>query len=70
MEVHFKIKKGEVIPNIESFTIKQQDQPCPPSIFNVFIHKIIVDVSKDYSITELEYPNKFCPIRATIETIE
>jgi hypothetical protein len=70
MEVHFIVKKGEILPNIESFMIQTQKNPCPPEIFNILVHKIISDFSKNPSIRNLDYPFKFCPIKATIEVVD
>jgi len=70
MEVHFVVKKGEILPNVETFMIKSQSAPCPPEIFTVLVHKIIADLSQKPNIRELNYPYKFCPIQATLDVID
>jgi len=70
MEINFAVKKGEILPNVESFMIKSQEKPYPPEIFNILVHKIISDVSLNPSIREFTYPFKSCPVKVSLSIIE
>jgi len=66
MDIHFIVRKGEILPHVESFYIKRQETPCPPEIISLLVHKINVDFSKNDSIREFDFPFPSCPTHVTL----
>lgn len=69
MDIHYIVRKGEILPFIESFYVRHQNSPCPPNVLDVLNHKIIAEVSKDDTIQSFQFPFPSCPINVTIEII-
>ena len=69
MDVHFQVRKGDVLYQVESFLVTRQEQPCPPEIFTVLVHKIHADLSRDSKVRQVHFPFKMCPIHATLEVV-
>lgn len=70
MDIHFKVRKGEILYHVESFLVQRQDSPCPPEILSVLLHKIQADLSTDSSLRRFEFPFKECPMRVTIDMMD
>lgn len=70
MDIHYVVRRGEVLPYLESFVITRQAAPCPPNILDILNHKLIALVSEDPKIREFDFPFKTCPIHVTLDVLQ
>jgi hypothetical protein len=69
MDIHYVVRKGEVLPHIESFLVLRQTSPCPPNILEILHHKVIADLSQNPKLRKFDFPLKTCPIHVTLDVL-